>query len=95
MSSQNQNKQVQCYVCLNIMRSDTLKHHVGSKDADMEKPVVKEKLLIDNGFYYKKSCNCKILFYLVTSGCIEQQSLSKELEMHTIIDMESAELRLW
>ena len=53
MDSQNRNKQVQCYVCLKIMRSDNLQRHLDSKDADIEKPGVKEKFLIDNEIYYK------------------------------------------
>ena len=39
MSSQNQNKRVQCHVCLKIKRSDHLKRHVDTMHADMEKPV--------------------------------------------------------
>ena len=53
MASQNQNKQVQCYACLKIMRSDTLQRHTVTKHADMEKPGVKEQLLIDNELLYK------------------------------------------
>ena len=48
MSSKISHKQVQCYGCLKIMRSDTLQRHVDSKHADMEKPGVKGQLLIDN-----------------------------------------------
>ena len=51
MDSQNRNKQVQCYVCFKIMRSDNLQRHLDSKHADIEKPGVKEKLLIDNELY--------------------------------------------
>ena len=53
MSSQISHKTVQCYACLKIMRSDHLQRHVDSKHADMEKPEVKEQLLIDNELYYK------------------------------------------
>ena len=35
------------------MRSDNLQRHLDSKHADVEKPGVKEKLLIDNELYYK------------------------------------------
>ena len=48
MDSQNRNKQVQCYVCLKIMRSDNLQRHLDSKHANMKQPGVKEQLLIDN-----------------------------------------------
>ena len=78
MSSQNQNKQVQCYVCLKIMPSDTLKRHVDTKHADMEKPGVKEQLVIDNELYYKNIELGKFVFDMISSGDIEQQSLSKE-----------------
>ena len=75
MDSQNRNKQVQCYVCLKIMRSDTLQRHL---DSGMEKPEVKEQLLIDNELYYKNVEVGKYVFDMVRSGDIEQQSLSKE-----------------
>ena len=35
------------------MRSDHLQRHLDSKHADMEKPGVKEQLLIDNELLYK------------------------------------------
>ena len=83
------------------MRSDNLQRHVDSKHADMEKPGVKEQLLIDNDLHYKKVG--KYVFDMVRSGDIEQQSLSKENayalhlynKMRPIIDVESADLRLW
>ena len=53
MSSQISHKQVQCYACLKIMRSDHLQRHVDSKHADMEQPGLKEQLLIDNELHYK------------------------------------------
>ena len=103
MSSQNRHKQVQCYVCLKIMRSDTLQRHVDSKHADMEQPGVKEQLLIDNELHYKNVEVGKYVFDMVRSGDIDQQSLSKEHayalhlynKMRPIIDVKSAELRLW
>ena len=73
MDSQNRHKQVQCYVCLKIMRSDNLKRHLDSKHADIENPGVKEKLLIDNEIYYKNVEIGKYVFDMVTSGGIEQQ----------------------
>ena len=103
MDSQISHKQVQCYACLKIMRSDTVQRHVDSKHADMEKLVLKEQLLIDNELHYKNVEVGKYVFSMVTSGDIEQQSLSKEHayalnlynKMHPIIDLESVELRLW
>ena len=103
MDSQISQKQVQCYTCLKIMRSDHLQRHLDSKHADMEKPGVKEKLLIDNELYYKNVEVGKYVFDIVTSGDIEQQPLSKDHayslnlynKMRPIIDVESAELRLW
>ena len=64
---------------------------------------MKEKLFIDNELYYKNVEIGKYVFYMVTSGGIEQQSLSKHhaysLNLHNkmrpIIYVESAELRLW
>ena len=73
MDSQNRHKQVQCYVCLKIMRSDNLQRHLESKHADIEKHGVKEKLLIDNEIYYKNVEIGKYVFDMVTSGGIEQQ----------------------
>ena len=101
MDLQNRNKQVQCYVCLKIMRSDNLQRHLDSKHADIEMPGVKEKLLIDNEIYFKNVEIGKYVFYMVSSGGIEQQSLSKHNayalnlynKMRPIIDVESAELR--
>ena len=101
MSSQISHKNVQCYACLKIMRSDNLQRHVDSKHADMEHPGLDEKLLIDNELYYNNVV--KYVFSMVTSGDIEQQSLSKEHayvlnlynKMRPIIYVESAELRLW
>ena len=59
------------------MRSDNLQRHLDSKHADIEKPGVNEKLLIDNELYYKNIEIGKYVFDMVTSGGIEQQSLSK------------------
>ena len=47
MDSQNRNKQVQCYIRLKMMRSDNLQRRLDSKHADIKKPGVKKKLLID------------------------------------------------
>ena len=85
------------------MRSDTLQRHLDSKHADMEKPEVKEQLLIDIELYYKNVEVWKYVFDMVRSGYIEQQSLSKEYayalhlynKMRPIIDVESGELSLW
>ena len=60
------------------MRSDNLPRHLGSNHADMEKRGVKEQLLIDNELHYKNVEVGKYVFDMVTSGGIEQQSLSKE-----------------
>ena len=65
MSSPNQNKQVQCYVCLKIMRSDNLQRHVDTKHADMEKPGVKEQLVIDNELLYKNIELGKFVFDMI------------------------------
>ena len=102
MDSHNRNKQVQCYVCLKIMRSDNLQRHLDSKHADIDKLGVKDKLLIDNEIYQKNFEIGKYVFYMVSSGGIEQQSLSNHHayalylynKMRPIID-ESAELRMW
>ena len=64
---------------------------------------MKEQLLINNELHYKNLEIEKYVFSMVTSGDIEQQSLSKEHayalnlynKMRPIIDVESAELRLW
>ena len=103
MDSQNQHKKVQCYACLKIMRSDTLQRHVDSKHADMEKPGVKEQLVIDNELLYKNIELGKFVFDMIRSGDVEQQSLSKEHayalnlynKMRPIVDVETVELRLW
>ena len=103
MSSQNQNKQVQCYVCLKLMRSDTLKRHADTKHADVEKPGVKEQLLIDNELLYKNIELGKCVFDMIRNGDIEQQSLSKEHvhalnlynKMRPIVYVVTVELKLW
>ena len=97
MDSQNRNKQVQCYVCLRIMRSDNLQRHVDSKHANIEKPGVRKELLIDNEVYYENVEIGKYVFDMVSSGGIEQQSLSKHHAyalnicniMRPIIDVQS------
>ena len=79
MSSQISHKKVQCYACLIIiMRSDHFQRHLDSKHADMEKPGLKEQLLIDNELYCKNVEAGKYVFDMVTSGSIGKQSLSKE-----------------
>ena len=60
------------------MRSDNLQRHLNSKHADMEKPGVKEQLLIDNDLHYKNVEVGKYVFSMVRSGDIDQQSLWKE-----------------
>ena len=94
---------MQCYICFKITRSDNLQRHLDSTHAGIEKPGVKEKLLINNELYYKNVEIGKYVFDIVTSGGIEQQSLSGEHayalnlynKMCPIIDVESAELILW
>ena len=102
MYSKNRNKQVQCYVCLKIMRSDNLQRHVDSKHADIEKPGVKEKLLIDNKLYYKnfKLENMYLTWLLVEvlsnnrfQSTMRMYALNLYNKMRPIIDVESAELR--
>ena len=59
--------------------------------------------MIDNELYYKNVEIGKYVFDMDTSGGIKQQSLSKDHayalnlynKMRPIIDVESAELRLW
>ncbi len=48
MSSQNKNKQVQCYICMQMMRSDHMQRHVDAKHADATKLSVKEEAEINN-----------------------------------------------
>ena len=84
------------------MRSDNLQRHLDSMHADMEKPELDEKLLMDNERYYKNVEVGKYVFDKVRSGDIEQQSLSKEHayamhlynKMRPIVDVETVELRL-
>ena len=47
----------------------------------MEKPGVKEQLLIDNELYYKNLEVGKYVFDMVTNGGIEQQSLQRNMRM--------------
>ena len=69
----------------------------------MEKPGVKEKLLIDNELYYKNIEMGKYIFDMVSGGVIEQDTLSKEHmyslnlynKMRPVLDVESAELKPW
>ena len=68
MDSQISHRQVQCYACLKIMCSDNFPRHLDSKHADMEKPEVKEQLLIDNELYYENVEIGKYVFDMDTSG---------------------------
>ena len=85
------------------MRSDTLQRHSDSKHTDVEKPGVKEQLLIDNELFYKNVEIGKYVFDMIASEGIVQESLSKEHayalnlynKMRPIIDVETAELRPW
>ncbi len=103
MSSQNRNKQVQCSVCLQIMRSDVLNRHIDNIHADAENPGVREQLLLDNELYFKNVALGKQVFDVVSSGEIEQESLSPlhayafglYNKMRPILKVESVELRAW
>ncbi len=63
------NKQVQCHVCLKMVRSDTLKRHSATNHDDVEKPGVREQLLIDNELYYKNIELGKFVFDMSREIC--------------------------
>ncbi len=99
----NIHKQVQCDVCLKIMRSDNLKRHIDSKHADVEKLEVKEQLLNDNEKYFRNIELGKYVFDMVSSGHVEQKSLSQLHAyafglynmMRPMFDVGAMELRPW
>ena len=103
MASQNRHRQVQCHVCMKMMRSDHLQRHIESKHDGAEIPGITEQAKIDNDLYFKNIETGKHLHDLIVSGEIEQESLSKENayafglynKMRPILDVESVELRPW
>ena len=103
MISQNKNKQSQCQVCLRVMRHDHMQRHIDNKHNELEKPGVEEKLLSDNELYFKNVEIGKFVFDMISSGKIEQESLSRENayafdlynKMRPILNIDSVKLRLW
>ncbi len=99
----DRHKQVQCNVCLKIMRSDVLSRHVENKHVDVEKPGVKEQLLNDNEKYFRDIELGKYVFDMVSSGEVEQNSLSQlhacafglYNKMRPVFDVYTMELRPW
>ena len=61
-----------------MMRSDTLQRHLDNKHADMEKSELKEQFLSDNELFFRNVEIGKYAFDMISSGEIEQESLSKE-----------------
>ncbi len=103
MSSENRHKQMQCNICLKIMRSDTLKRHLDNKHLPVGNHGLEDELREANESYFRTIEIGKYAFDMVTSGEIEQGSLSQMYahafnlynKMRPILDVESAELRPW
>ncbi len=103
MSSQNKNKQVQCYICMQMMRSDNLQRHVDAKHVDATKLSVKEQAEINNNLYFQNIETGKHLYDLIVAGEVEEESLSREHlyafglynKMRPILDVGTMELRPW
>ncbi len=85
------------------MRGDHLERHNATQHGDGEKPGVIEQAKIDNNLYFKNIENGKYLFDLISSGEIEQGSLSRENaysfglynKMRPIFNVDSVTLRGW